>query len=311
MLAYVPDGTAVTLQLSKAGYIQQCAAPTVELHADATLDLRLVARANISADPSVVAPVDRAPRFVSGVVFESTPTGRQLIPGAFVDFEPLSDFPAATTTTDAKRQVFPLRNLQRAVRVLWGVGRTQSRRVRSVDRKRRRGNRAAVVASFAKLRSLSMQRPSLIRSYAKRRRRRVPVLHSVASMRSALFIAFLGVVGCAGTSEAPTPVPTSADSRAALLAGAYALTITLDERCSQIAIPKWTYRATLADAGGYLNVNVVGGGYTELTGVGQAYTFPDFSARFVWNLDDRILSIQIREPPGRNYCSTARVTPRS
>jgi hypothetical protein len=106
ILANVPDGAAVTLQLSKAGYVQQCAAPTVEVRADATLDLQLVARANISADPSGVAPVDRTPRVVSGVVFESTPSGRQPIAGAFVYFEPLLDFPAATTTTDANGRFF-------------------------------------------------------------------------------------------------------------------------------------------------------------------------------------------------------------
>jgi hypothetical protein len=105
-------------------------------------------------------------------------------------------------------------------------------------------------------------------------------------MRRAALIAFVALVGCAEGSEGPTPIPASADSRAALLAGVYALTITLDERCSQIAIPKWIYRATLADAGGYLNVNVVGGGYAESTGVGQMYTFPDFTTRFVWNFDE-------------------------
>jgi hypothetical protein len=78
--------------------------------------------------------------------------------------------------------------------------------------------------------------------------------------------------------------PSRADdhnSRAASLAGHYVLTITIDERCSQLPIQWWTYRATLADLEGYLSVGVLGGSYSEPTVVGRAYTFPDLTARIV------------------------------
>lgn len=82
------------------------------------------------------------------------------------------------------------------------------------------------------------------------------------------------------------PTPTTAGSRAALLAGEYALTITLDDRCTQLPTLTWTYRATLGDAGGYLAMRVVGAGFSEPTGVGQVYTYPDFTARLLFNFDD-------------------------
>jgi len=103
-------------------------------------------------------------------------------------------------------------------------------------------------------------------------------------MRHTPLIALL-VVACAGTSETPTAVPTTETSRAALLAGDYALTITLDDRCAQLPA-LWTYRATLGNAGRYVVVNVMGSGFSERTGVGQMYTYPDFTARFIWNFDD-------------------------
>ncbi len=90
--------------------------------------------------------------------------------------------------------------------------------------------------------------------------------------------------GCSG-SVGPSMMPTTTASRAALLAGDYALTITVDDRCSGTTVPTWTYRAHLINAGGYVAIQVVGGGYTESTDVGQVYTFPDFTARFVWNFD--------------------------
>jgi hypothetical protein len=96
-----------------------------------------------------------------------------------------------------------------------------------------------------------------------------------------LALALLGVIGCGG-ADVPTPVATTAASRAALLAGNYALTISLDERCTQLP-PVWTYRATLDDAGGYISVRVIAAGESDSTNVGQVYTFPDFTARVVWN----------------------------
>jgi hypothetical protein len=94
------------------------------------------------------------------------------------------------------------------------------------------------------------------------------------------------VVGCAGGPDTPTSVPTTADSRAALLAGEYALTITLDESCTRFPAETWTYRATLQDVGRYLDLSVTGPGFTERTDVGQMYTYDDFTARLIWNFND-------------------------
>src|SRR5262245_10799258 len=104
-------------------------------------------------------------------------------------------------------------------------------------------------------------------------------------MRHAPLIALL-IVGCGGGPESPTPVVTTADSRAAVLAGDYALTISLDESCTQLPALIWTYRATLGASGGYLSVSVDGSGFSGQTGVGQLYTYPDFTARLIWNFDD-------------------------
>jgi len=71
-----------------------------------------------------------------------------------------------------------------------------------------------------------------------------------------------------------------------LLAGNYALTITLDERCAQAMMPIWSYRAHLTNEGrGYLTVHVIGNGYEDSTGIAQVSTYPDFTARFIWNFD--------------------------
>jgi hypothetical protein len=104
-------------------------------------------------------------------------------------------------------------------------------------------------------------------------------------MRYAPVIALL-VVGCAAAPDAPTPVATTANSRAAVVAGDYTLTITLDEQCRQIPTGTWTYRAAVGNGGGYLTVSVTGTGFSEPTDVGQLYTYPDFSVRFLWNFAD-------------------------
>jgi hypothetical protein len=104
-------------------------------------------------------------------------------------------------------------------------------------------------------------------------------------MRHAYLLALL-VVGCSGGPDTPTSVPTTAESRAALLAGEYALTITVDDACTQVPLRTWTYRATLRNFGRYIDVSVAGPGFTERTGVGQMYTYDDFSARFIWNFAD-------------------------
>jgi hypothetical protein len=104
-------------------------------------------------------------------------------------------------------------------------------------------------------------------------------------MRHALLVVLL-LVGCAEGPDTPTSVPTTADSRATILAGEYALTITLDEDCTQLPSETWSYRATLQNVGRYLDLSVTGPGFTERTGVGQMYTYDDFTARFIWNFND-------------------------
>jgi hypothetical protein len=101
-LTNLPDGANVTLQIWKDSYVQQCAAPTITASATATLDLRVVSRALVSADRASVPAPAPGFRHVSGVVYENTPDGKRPVPGSPVDFEPFEDFPAALTYTDAQ-----------------------------------------------------------------------------------------------------------------------------------------------------------------------------------------------------------------
>jgi hypothetical protein len=104
-------------------------------------------------------------------------------------------------------------------------------------------------------------------------------------MRYAPLITLLAVA-CTGIPDPPTSVPTTAESRAALLAGEYALSITLDDSCMQLSAQTWTYQATLQNAGRYLDVRVAGPGFPERTSVGQLYAYDDFTARLIWNFSD-------------------------
>jgi hypothetical protein len=98
-LTNLPAGVSVWLQTWKDGYVQQCAAPQVVLQADTTVDVQLVSKANLSA--STAQTPGAGFRSVSGIVFEIKGTGKQPVAGAFVDFEPIGDFPAAITFSDA------------------------------------------------------------------------------------------------------------------------------------------------------------------------------------------------------------------
>ena len=94
----LPAGVRVWLQVYKDGYVQQCAVAPVTLQGDMAMDLALVTKANLTASTWQSAPGLRS---VLGVIVEDTPTGKQPVAGAFVDFEPLEDFPAAVTNSDA------------------------------------------------------------------------------------------------------------------------------------------------------------------------------------------------------------------
>ena len=98
-LAGLPAQVTVWLQTWKNGYVQQCAAPQVTLLGDTSVDLQLVSRANLSASTGQV-PTSGF-RSISGMIFEITGAGKQPVAGAYVDFEPLMDFPAAITFSDA------------------------------------------------------------------------------------------------------------------------------------------------------------------------------------------------------------------
>jgi hypothetical protein len=95
------SGATAQVQVWKDGYFQQCAAPVITVDGDMNVDVQLVAKANLFVSSSPVLPQPAGTRIVSGMIFETTATGRQPIADAFVDFEPIDDSPAATTSSDA------------------------------------------------------------------------------------------------------------------------------------------------------------------------------------------------------------------
>jgi hypothetical protein len=95
----LPAQVKVWLQTWKDGYVQQCAAPQVTLLGVTRVDAQLISKASLSA--SSAQPSAPGFRSVSGVVYESTEAGKRPVAGAFVTYEPLMDFPAAVTITDA------------------------------------------------------------------------------------------------------------------------------------------------------------------------------------------------------------------
>jgi hypothetical protein len=98
-LTGLPAGVRVWLQTWKDGYVQQCAAPQVTVSADTVVDVQLVSKANLSASSASAAVAGL--RSVSGVIVEIKDGSKQPVAGASVDFEPLEDFPAAITNSDA------------------------------------------------------------------------------------------------------------------------------------------------------------------------------------------------------------------
>jgi hypothetical protein len=115
----LPDGAHLWFQTYKDGYVQQCAAPSVMIEGDLTMDLGLVAKSNVTALATQAAPAGL--RWVSGTIVEITPTGKEPVAGAFVDFEPLEDLNVANTRTDAAGR-FALCGLPQNDSVTLGVG---------------------------------------------------------------------------------------------------------------------------------------------------------------------------------------------
>jgi hypothetical protein len=113
---------------------------------------------------------------------------------------------------------------------------------------------------------------------------------------SMIVLATFSTSGC-GSDVAPSVPSPTRDSFATALAGTYALTITLDQRCSVLAKSVWNYRAVLSNGGGgYLSLQVIGDGYSESTTVGQVYTHADSTARYIWNFqepDSPVTAIQL------------------
>lgn len=93
----LPGGARLTFQTWRDGYQQQCAAPSVVVQGDMTVNLALTSNANVSTTPAS-APGSRS---VWGTVVQMTGSGKQPVGGVFVDYEPLMDFPAASTHSDA------------------------------------------------------------------------------------------------------------------------------------------------------------------------------------------------------------------
>jgi hypothetical protein len=92
----LPSGVHVWLQAFQDGYDQQCAVSVPQVRGDTTLDIALVSR----AVAATTALSSSGLRSVSGSIVLATSGGQQSAPGAFVDFEPIPDFPAATTHAD-------------------------------------------------------------------------------------------------------------------------------------------------------------------------------------------------------------------
>ena len=100
-LGSLPDGATVRVQLWKDGYVQQCAAPVIKVTGDTTVDLSLVPKPNVSASSASLPASAPGYRLLSGTVFEIANGDKRPVAGAFVDYEPVMDFPAALTYTDS------------------------------------------------------------------------------------------------------------------------------------------------------------------------------------------------------------------
>ena len=83
-------------------HVQQCAAPRLRVEADTNLDTHMVPITNVSASPASVPAPARGFRHVSGVIFEMARGEKRPVAGAFVDYEPFMDFPAAVTISDSE-----------------------------------------------------------------------------------------------------------------------------------------------------------------------------------------------------------------
>lgn len=96
----LPGQFALWLETGKEGYVQQCMARTTVTGNSGTLDGRLTSIANLSTTHPISDPDSRT---LSGIVFETTTTGRRPIPGVTVGYYAFFDesYGEAYTLTDA------------------------------------------------------------------------------------------------------------------------------------------------------------------------------------------------------------------
>lgn len=89
----ISAGMTLSFRASKDGYVEQCAAPSVTVQGDVTINLPLVSAANLTAS----APSAPGLRSLSGTVVTA---GKQPVAGVGVWFEAFEDFEPATTYSD-------------------------------------------------------------------------------------------------------------------------------------------------------------------------------------------------------------------
>ena len=93
---------SVRLQLWKDNYSQQCASSHITVASnDSTMDAQMVPSAQLFTE-SAAWMTSPGTRIVSGTVYREANGTQTPATGAFVDFEPVEDFPAAVTTSDAQ-----------------------------------------------------------------------------------------------------------------------------------------------------------------------------------------------------------------
>ena len=92
----LPSGAQVWLVAFHDGYDQQCAVSVPAVRGDTTVNIPLVSTVVVA----LTAMSATGLRSVSGSVVLAASGGEQSAAGAWVDFEPIPDFPAATTHAD-------------------------------------------------------------------------------------------------------------------------------------------------------------------------------------------------------------------
>jgi len=101
-LSGLPAGVTVYIQASKDGSVPQCAIPKLTISGDVTLTVQLVSLARLSSSSSSLPPSPPGFRHVIGTVTRVVGGVKQPVADAFVDYEPIEDFPAAVTRSDAE-----------------------------------------------------------------------------------------------------------------------------------------------------------------------------------------------------------------